>query len=75
MLNGKIVLKILSLLIPIFYHLLVLSPINPLHPLVCRKGRLKGAVLRMRPEKRGPVSQQVWHDTYPSLLQGDERQV
>jgi hypothetical protein len=25
--------------------------IDPLHPLVCRKGRLNGAVLRMRPEK------------------------
>jgi hypothetical protein len=25
--------------------------INPPHPLVCRKRRLNGAVLRMRPEK------------------------
>jgi hypothetical protein len=27
------------------------TPIGPLHPHVCRKRRLNGAVLRMRPEK------------------------
>jgi hypothetical protein len=44
--------------------------IDPPHPLVCRKRRLNGAILQMRPEKRGPVSQQVWHDKDPSLLKG-----
>jgi hypothetical protein len=38
--------------------------IDPPHPLVCRKRRLNGAVLRMRPEK------QMWHDKDPSLLKG-----
>jgi hypothetical protein len=47
--------------------------IDPPHPLVCRKRRLNGAVLRMRPENRGPMSQQVWHDRDPSLLNGHER--
>jgi hypothetical protein len=47
--------------------------IDPPHPLVCRKRRLNGEVLRMRPENRGPVSQQVWHDKDPSLLKGPER--
>ena len=48
--------------------------IDPPHPRVCRMRRLNGAVLRMRPENRGPVSQQVWHDKDPSLLKGPERQ-
>jgi hypothetical protein len=47
--------------------------IDPPHPLVCRKRQLNGAVLRMRPENRGPVSQQVLHDKDPSLLKGPER--
>jgi hypothetical protein len=47
--------------------------IDPPHPLVCRKRRLNGAVLRMRPVNRGPVSQQVWHDKDPSLLKGPEQ--
>jgi hypothetical protein len=47
--------------------------IGPLHPLVCRKRRLNGAVLRMRPEKPDPASQQVWHDKDPFLLKGPER--
>jgi hypothetical protein len=33
--------------------------IGPPHPLVCRKTRLNGEVLQMRPENRGPVSQHV----------------
>jgi hypothetical protein len=37
-----------------------------------RKRRLNGAVLRMRPENQGPVSQQVWHDKDPSLFNGPE---
>jgi hypothetical protein len=36
--------------------------IDPPHPNVCRKRQRNGAVLRMRPENRGPVSQQVWLD-------------
>jgi hypothetical protein len=47
--------------------------IGPPHPLICRKRRLNGAVLRMKPENRGPVSQQVWHDKDPSLLKCPER--
>jgi hypothetical protein len=39
------------------------------HPLVCRARRLNGAVL----QKRGPVSQQVWHDKDPFLVKGTER--
>jgi hypothetical protein len=44
------------------------------HPFVCRKRRLNGAVLRMRPENRSPVSQQVWQDKDPSPLKGPARQ-
>jgi hypothetical protein len=44
--------------------------IDPPHPLVCPKRQLNGAVLRMKPEKRRHVSQQVWHDKDPSLLKG-----
>jgi hypothetical protein len=43
--------------------------IDPSYPLVCRKRRLIGAVLR----NRGPVSQQVSHDKDPYLLKGPER--
>jgi hypothetical protein len=32
----------------------ILIRIDPPHPLVCRKRRLNGAVLRMRPEKPRP---------------------
>jgi hypothetical protein len=39
--------------------------IDPPHPLMCRKRRLNGAILRMRQKNRGPVSQQVWHDKDP----------
>jgi hypothetical protein len=42
---------------------------------VCRKRQLIGAVLRMRPENRGPVSQLVWHDKDLSLLKGPELRV
>jgi hypothetical protein len=45
--------------------------IGPQHPLVYRKRRLNGAVLRLRPEK--PRSQQVWHDKDPSLLKVPKR--
>ena len=31
------------------------------HQFSGRKRRLKGMVLRMRPQNRGPVLQQVWH--------------
>jgi hypothetical protein len=47
--------------------------IDPPYHLVCRKRRLNGAVLRMRPENRGTVSQQVWHCKDPALLKGPER--
>jgi hypothetical protein len=41
--------------IPYDYSLFtVLLRIDPPHPLVCRKRRLNGAVLRMRPEKPRP---------------------
>jgi hypothetical protein len=46
--------------------------IDPPHPLVCHKRRLNGAVLRLRPENLGPMSQQLWHDKNPSLLKGHE---
>jgi hypothetical protein len=46
--------------------------IDPPHPLVCRKRRLNGAVLRMRPEKPRSRVTQVWHDKDPSLLKGPE---
>jgi hypothetical protein len=32
----------------------ILARIDPPHPLVCRKRRLNGAILRMRPEKPRP---------------------
>jgi hypothetical protein len=44
-------------LVDLYYELLDTHPvrirvrIDPPHPLVCRKRRLNGAVLRMRPEK------------------------
>ena len=38
---------------------------RPLVTLTCHRRRLKGTVLRMRPQNRGPVSQQVWHDKDP----------
>jgi hypothetical protein len=43
-----------------------------LHILVCVvRGDWMGAVLGMKPENWGPVSQQVvWHDIDPSLLKG-----
>jgi hypothetical protein len=46
--------------------------IDPPHPLVCRKRRLNGAVLLMRPEKsRSQVT--AGEDKDPSLLKGSER--
>jgi hypothetical protein len=39
--------------------------IDPAYPIASY-----GAVLRIRPKKRGPMSQQVWHDNNPSLLKG-----
>jgi hypothetical protein len=46
--------------------------IGPPHFLVCRKRRLNGAVLRIRLENRGPVSQQLCHDKNLSLLKSPE---
>jgi hypothetical protein len=45
------------------------------HPLVCRtiRGDRMGAVLRLRPENRRPMSQKVWHDKDPPLLKGPEQ--
>ena len=66
----------------IYHHMLLLHDTNPLriqvridplHPFVCRKSRLNGAVLRIETGKRGPVSQQVWQDKDPSLLKGPKR--
>jgi hypothetical protein len=45
--------------------------VGPQHPLVCRKSRQNGAIIRMRPWS--PVSKQVWHDNDPSLFKGPEQ--
>ena len=42
------------------------STMHHMEPLVCIR-RLRWAVLR-RPQNRGPVSEQIWHDKDPSLL-------
>jgi hypothetical protein len=54
---------------PVILPVRIRVRIDPPHPLVCRKRRLNGAVLQMRPEK--PRSRVTAGD--PSLLKGPER--
>jgi hypothetical protein len=63
----------MSLLFTYFLPVRILVRLDPPHSLVCRKRRLHGAVLWMRPEKPRSLSQYVWHNKVPSLFKGPER--
>jgi hypothetical protein len=50
----KLLLVLVKMFLLLSLPVRVRVRINPPHPLVCRKRRLNGAVLRMRPEKQRP---------------------